>query len=144
MKQKILVDTGPLVALLNRRDTHHAWAAEQARRLPAPLQTCEAVLSEAFFLLLKSSGGASALLDLVARGLVRPTFCLREEIEPVEKLVTKYEDQPMSLADACLVRMSEQIAGAVVLTLDRDFTVYRRHGRRTIPLISPWSRRKPA
>ena len=51
MKQQVLADTGPLVALINKRDRHHAWASDQATRLPAPFLTCEAVLSEACFLL---------------------------------------------------------------------------------------------
>lgn len=139
MRQRVLADTGPLVALINRRDRHHAWAAEQANRLPAPFLTCEAVLSEACFLLQRLEDSPYKILDLVARGSLRPAFDLREEIEPVQKLIKKYADQPMSLADACLVRMSEQIADPVVFTLDRDFSVYRRHGRRTIPLLSPWS-----
>ena len=141
MRQRVLADTGPLVALINKRDRHHAWAADQATRLPAPFLTCEAVLSEACFLLQHMEGSPSDLLDLVARGVLRPSFDLREEIEPVQKLIKKYADQPMSLADACLVRMSEQIADSLVFTLDRDFSVYRRLGRRVIPTIAPWSRK---
>ena len=89
MRQRVLADTGPLVALINKRDRHHAWAADQATRLPAPFLTCEAVLSEACFLLQHMEGSPSDLLDLVARGVLRPSFDLREEIEPVDRANTK-------------------------------------------------------
>jgi len=80
---RTLLDTGRLVAFLNRRDRYHRWATSQLAEEPTPLSTCEA------------------------------------------------------LADACLVRMAEQHAESPVLTLDRDFTVYRRHGRLTVATVMP-------
>jgi len=139
VSRRVLLDTSPLVAFFNRRDRHHDWAVEQWGRLEPPLLTCEAILSEAAFLLGREGTGAP-VLELVARGLVETPFRLQDETSSVARLMARYEDVPMSLADACLVRMSEQLADSQVLTLDRHFTIYRRHGRRTIPTIMPTRR----
>jgi uncharacterized protein len=135
MAANILVDTGFLVSLLSRREASHRWAVTQAGRLPPPWKTCEAVLSETFHIL--STGGSPALAALLRRGAVVPAFVLAENVEDVLKLTTKYADVPMSLADGCLVRMTEILAEPVLLTLDADFRIYRRHGRRTIPCAMP-------
>ena len=78
-----------------------------------------------------------AVLKLVERGLVRLPFRLEAETGSVRRLLSRYSDVPMSLADACLVRMSEQVSNSVLLTLDRDFKVYRKHGRNVIPTRMP-------
>jgi predicted nucleic acid-binding protein len=131
----VIVDTGPLVAFLNRRDRYHSWALEQFGSLPAPLLTCEAVLSEAAYLVRNLQGGPEAVLELVARGAVVPTFRLRDEIAAVRTVVKRYG---RDLADACLVRMSEIHSDCTVLTIDTEFRdVYRRHGRKAIPTCLP-------
>jgi predicted nucleic acid-binding protein len=132
----VLVDAGFLIALLSRRDRHHSWAAAQLPRLALPWQTCEAALSEAFHLL--GPRGRPALAALLRRGAVVPTFHLAEEQGRVLDLMQKYADVPMSLADACLVRMSETLADPVVFTTDADFRVYRRHGRHVVPCRTPY------
>jgi predicted nucleic acid-binding protein len=135
MGGSVLVDAGFLVALLSRRDRHHRWATVQAPRLPPPWITCEAVLSEAFHLL--GTAGESTLAELLRRGAVLPRFDLSNELDPVLKLMRKYTDRPMSLADACLVRMTEILPAPVVLTVDDDFRVYRRHSRQVVPCVMP-------
>lgn len=135
MDANVLVDAGFLVALLKRRDTHHRWAVAVAERFPPPWKTCEAALSEAFHLL--GVGGAPALRALLKRGAVVLAFDLGDNLEPVLKLLAKYADQPASLADVCLVRMSETFAAPMVLTTDNDFRVYRRHGRQVVPCLTP-------
>jgi predicted nucleic acid-binding protein len=131
----VIVDTGPLVAFLNRRDRYHSWAVEQFGSLPPPLLTCEPVLSEAAYLVRDLNGGPEAVLELVARGVVSPTFRLLEEIAAVKTVVRRYG---RDLADACLVRMSEIHSDCVLLTIDSEFRdVYRRHGRRSIPTRLP-------
>ncbi len=132
-----IVDTGPLVALLDAREPHHAWARETLGRLETPIQTCEAVLSEACFLLRGVKGGRNAVLSLVSRGIVTLDFQLAPELEAVRKLMTKYTSVPMALADACLVRMSELTARSAVVTVDGDFRIYRRNGRQAIPVVMP-------
>jgi hypothetical protein len=94
-------------------------------------------LSEAFFLLRETNGGTERLVELLERGVVLSTFTLNEEIPEIGKLLRKYGNVPMSLADACLVRMAEMIPRAVVLTLDSDFRFYRKNRRFEIPLLSP-------
>lgn len=133
-----IVDTGPLVAFLNRQDEHHSWARAQMDVLKPPLLTCEPVLAEACHLLRRARGGADALLDMLARDILHVPFRLDVEFERVRRLMKRYEDRPMALADACLVRMSELNSGGRVLTLDEDFRFYRRLGRQAIPLLSPW------
>ena len=134
----VLADTGPLVAALRARDRHHGWTRAQLVALPGPLLTCEAVLSEAFFLLQTVPGGHAALATLIDRGVVEVRFDFQDERQGVLRLLRKYADMPMSFADACLVRMSEIHRDASVLTLDQDFVTYRRNGRERIPLLAPW------
>jgi predicted nucleic acid-binding protein len=136
MAASVLVDAGFLIALLSRRDRHHRWAAAQAPHLPRPWMTCEAVLSETFHLL--GAGGGTALAGLLRRRAVVAAFDLGDELEPVLKLIQKYTDIPMSLADACLVRMSEVASDAVILTTDADFRIYRRHGRHVVSCLTPY------
>jgi len=136
MAGSALVDAGFLIALLSRRDRHHRWAAAQSVRLALPWKTCEAVLSEAFHLL--GTGGEGALAALLRRRAVIPAFDLGKELERTLKLMQKYADVPMSLADACLVRMSEIVSDAVLLTTDTDFRIYRRFGRQVVPRLTPY------
>jgi predicted nucleic acid-binding protein len=135
MAKNVLVDAGFLIALLGRRDLHHAWAAAQVPRYAPPWKTCEAVLSEAFHLL--GVAGLSALSELLRRRRLVIDFELDKNLEPVLALMHKYTNVPMSLADACLVRMTETYADPVLLTTDTDFHIYRRHGRQVVPCIMP-------
>jgi len=135
MAANVLVDAGFLIALLNRRDAHHSWAAAQAKRFPPPWNTCEAALSEAFHLL--GARGATALSELLRRRAVIVTFDLASNLEAVLRLMAKYADVTASLADASLVRMTEALDEPTVLTTDTDFHVYRRHGRQVIPCVTP-------
>jgi len=137
MSKPVLVDTGPLVALVDRRDQYHDWAVLQWSALTPPLFTCEAVLAEACHLLRKFPPGPRAVLEHVARGVLVVSFVLSDEVRPITRLMSRYANVPMSLADACLVRMTEIQSGSHVLTLDGDFRVYRKNGRQVIPTILP-------
>src|SRR4029453_8333649 len=103
MARSVLVDVGFLVALLSRRDSHHPGAVTQAPGHTLPCGTCEAVPSEAFHLL--GARGAPALSAMLPRPALIAAFDLDNDVESVLKLLQKYADVPMSLADACLVRM---------------------------------------
>ena len=135
MARNILVDAGFVVALLSSRDTHHTWAVTQASEMPPPWSSCEAVLSEAFHLL--GARGAPNLAVLLRRRALLVAFTLSESLEPVVKLIEKYSNVPMGLADACLVRMTETLADPIILTTDQDFRVYRRHSRQVVPCATP-------
>ena len=132
-----IVDTGSLVAVLNSRESHHLWAIDQLDSMRLPLLTCEPVITEVLFLLSHSSIAVQGLWRLIQDGEIVIPFSLNDEREAIQKLMMKYADQPMSLADACLVWMSELFPEHFLFTLDSDFKTYRRFGRRVIPLITP-------
>lgn len=137
MKQRIILDTGPLVAFLNARDRFHDWAKAQWAQILPPLFTCEAVVSEACFLLRGWNRGSSSILELLERGIVEIRFCLVDQIAPVSALMKKYGNVPISFADACLVRMAELHDTSSIITLDTGFRIYRKHKRRAVPLLMP-------
>lgn len=137
MANIVVLDAGPLVALLDRNDPWHLWARQQLDLLSAPMLTCEAVVSESAFLLGQSDPGYRRLMALFKDDIVRLSFDLNDHFDAIATLMAKYHDIPMSLADACLVRMSEVHDRARIFTLDSDFKLYRRHGRQAIPLIHP-------
>ena len=134
----MLIDSGPLVAYFDRSDQHHNWAIEQFRIYPAPYVTCEAVLSEVDHLLRKAKVPATAMFESLRSRALEIGFNLKEHLAEVEGLKVAYNNVPMSLADACLVRMAELADNAKVMTLDSDFRIYRKHRRHVIPLISPY------
>ena len=137
MKDAVIVDTGPLVALINRRERHHAWALEQFAWIKPPAFTCEPVITEAAYLLRDFHKGIDSLMQLLERGHLTIPFRLADELPAVTRLLKKFSSVPMSLADACLVRMAEQFSESPVLTLDDDFRVYRKSGRTVIPTLMP-------
>ncbi|MDE0003010.1 MAG: PIN domain-containing protein [Rhodospirillaceae bacterium] len=138
MSQSVILDTGPWIALLNPRDTHHRWARETWERISAPLHVCEPVVTETCYLAQRlGSGAQEAVLEFFQRGLIDLSFRLADEGADVTRLLKKYRDVPMSLADGCIVRMAEQRARSLVFTLDSDFSIYRMNGRRRIPTLTP-------
>ena len=131
---KAIADTGFIVAVSNRHDRHHSWAAALAKTITEPLLTCEAVLSEAAFHL----GSSSYVLSLVEDEMLRLAFDSSRQIPQLQELARRYGDRKPDLADLCLIRMSELYPRHSVITVDEnDFRVYRRNKRETIPLICP-------
>lgn len=137
MRLPRILDTGPLVSFLNRRDQYHPWASDVFARTPAPFLTCEAVLSEACFLLRSSPRGVEAVGELLRREVLVLAFQAGDHTERLADLMNHYSDVPMAFADACLVRMSELHADASIVTLDSDFRVYRKLKRRAIEVLLP-------
>lgn len=137
MKSLVIVDTGPLVALLNRRDTHHKWVVQQLADMQPPMLTCEAVLAEATCLTRAVPGARAALIEMVGEGFLSIGMALADQHSAILAMVRRYTDVPMSLADACLVRLAELHPQSPVLTLDSDFAVYRKNGRQVITTICP-------
>jgi predicted nucleic acid-binding protein len=129
---KLIVDTGPLVALLDRKDPYHRWAVETFEELATPYLVCDAVLTEASHLLgdstaLRAAWRADELVIGLDTARHRDRICA---------LIDKYE--PMDFADACVVMMAELHHGATVVTVDRkDFSRYRLHGRNAIRTLMP-------
>jgi predicted nucleic acid-binding protein len=135
---RLICDTGPLVAFFNRADQHHRWACEQFNRITEPLITCEAVISEVVFLLQDDRLPSDPILEVLERGKVLVQFSAEEHWPDLRHLMRKYANLPMSLADACLVRMAELAPQSQIFTADRHFRIYRRHGRQIIPLLAPF------
>ena len=136
MAGTVIVDSGFLVALLNRRDQDHKWAVAQSSQFVPPWKTCEAVLAETLYLL--GTESRAWLQILLLRGAIIPAFALADNRDPVLNLLQKYADVPMSLADACLVRMTEILTDPIILTNDSDFYIYRRHSRQVVPCAMPF------
>jgi len=131
---KGIADTGFLVAFANRGDQHHDWAVKLAERVTEPLLTCEPVLAEAAFHL----QSVPLVLAMVREGLVALAFDCNDHLAQLAELAERYLDRRPDLADLCLIRMSELYPRHSVMTVDRrDFRVYRRNKRETIPLICP-------
>lgn len=135
--QIAIVDTSPLVAMLDADDHYHKWAMNVFKHIRGPIITCEPVISESFFLLKKLPEAQDKLLEWINRGSLSIPFTLTHEAEPIRILLRKYRDRPMSLADACLVRMAELFDSYCIFTLDSDFKIYRKHGRVPLKLICP-------
>jgi uncharacterized protein len=133
----VIVDTGPLVAMLDRDDQDHGWAVQEGRRLPPKMLSCEAVLSEVHFLTQRIPEAKHRIEGWLAGGHLELPFSVREHHSLIHELMARYASVPMSFADACLVRMSELWPEAPVFTLDSDFRVYRRNKRQSLPLICP-------
>ena len=127
----VLLDTGPIVALLDRSERYHQQCVEAVSSLRDPLVTCEAVLSEACYLVRNLRGAAADILNDVHRGLYLVPYSLTDRASRVRKLMIKYADVPMGFADACLVDLASELQTGRILTLDEDFQFYR------------WSRNRP-
>ncbi len=136
-KLRIIIDTGPLIAFLNADDYHHPWILDCFKKYPGPFITCDSVLTEAFYVLKRRPHGTKRFFDLIGRDFLKTAFDILKEHKSLEHLTAKYKDVPMSLTDACLVRMAEIVPNSAILTLDSDFCIYRKHRRQIIPLILP-------
>ena len=128
-----IADTGFVVAFLNRRDHHHAWAVRVASEVEEALVTCEAVLAEASFHL----GSVEHVLRLLESGLLKIDFSLESSRKRIGVLAARYADRGPDLADLCLICLSERFPDRPVITVDGDFLIYRRHQRETIPVLIP-------
>ncbi|NOT48965.1 MAG: PIN domain-containing protein [Acidobacteria bacterium] len=134
VKSKVIADAGAIVGALSRSDQHFQRAAPLFRSITKPLYTCEPVISEALFLTRKVAGGQDIVLGLIESGALKIDFSLADHIPEIRSLMRKYSTTPMSLADACLVKMSE-LHDAAIFTFDSDFRIYRRFGRQRISLV---------
>ena len=131
---KNILDAGPLIAVLNKRDAHHRWARETLHRLGPPFYSCAEAMAEAAAM----TGKPAAIVEMIRAEEIILAFDLSAQTAGVLSLLKKYHDRDMDLADACIVRMTELIRDSQVITLDRnDFAAYRRNGRDFIPVIVP-------
>ena len=133
----IVLDTGPLVAFLDAGDEHHAWATMELARFEGAVRVCEAVLTEALFLLRSLGPAQEKILEWVERGELTCDFVLRDEARAVGALWKRYANVPMSLTDVCVVRMAELYPRAVVCTINSDFSIYRKGMKTALELLTP-------
>ena len=131
----VLLDTGVIVALLDRSERRHARCVAAIAELERPLVTCEAVIAESCYLLRRLSGAAEAVLENVARGVFLIPFQLSRSATAVRIIMRKYQDQPADFADACLIHLAEELNTGEILTLDRDFESYRWRRTRSFQLL---------
>lgn len=134
-----LIDTGPLTALVDKRDAWHQWAANRVKEIKPPLITCEAVLSECSFVLMRSGIELTHLFNFISRGdlQVKSSFIEASGQERVIGIIDKYHNLPASFADACLVHMYEAHHGTKVFTLDSHFSIYRTSKGTPLSLVIP-------
>jgi uncharacterized protein len=132
----ILLDTGPIVALLSADDANHDRAVRVFAATAPPFRSCEAVMAEACYLMRKIHRSAPAeVLALGRKGVIELGMALADEWAPVEILLKKYADRPASLADACLIRCAELHEEPRVFSFDTDFRFYRWARTRKFELI---------
>jgi uncharacterized protein len=131
-----ICDTGPLVAYLNRRDPHHAWAVAIMKQVRPPMLTCEPVLTETIYFLREDGLDIDPLFGMLERGAIQLQFDAAAHWPRIRTLMARYAQ--MDLADASIVVMSELHAQSEVFTIDRrDFSIYRRNDRQTIDFVAP-------
>jgi uncharacterized protein len=136
--KRVIVGTGPLVAFMDRGEPFHDWSVAQLEQMRGSLVSCEAVIAETDYIVRSRGGNPSGLYDRISDGTIDVSFSLAKEVRAVAKLLQRFADQEMQLADACLVRLSELHQDCILLTTDvQDFTVYRRFERQRIPFLAP-------
>jgi predicted nucleic acid-binding protein len=132
----ILVDAGPLVALVDASDQHHGSCAAALREVREPLGTAWPALTEAMYLLLDLPRGQAAVWEMIERKAVRVLRLDEDDVPRIRQLMSQYEDRPMDLADAALVRLAEREGLDRIFTVDRrDFEVYRIGGRKRFRIL---------
>ena len=131
----VLLDTGPLVALLDRSEEHHEACADLIPSLEGPLVTCEAVIAESCYILRHLRGAPEAVLQNVEQDVFLIPFRLRPSAPAVRNLMRKYRTVPMDFADACLVCLADELGTGRILTLDGGFTIFRWGRNRPFDLL---------
>lgn len=131
----VLIDTGVIVALLDRSERNHLRCVKAIEDVAAPLVTCEAVVAEACYLLRAVHGASDAVLDNVEAGVFEIPFRLVGACSSVRGLMKRYARLPMDFADACLVHLADELGTGRILTLDSDFRVYRWRKRHAFDLV---------
>jgi predicted nucleic acid-binding protein len=133
----VLVDTGVIVALLDRSERHHARCVTVMEGLERPLVTCEAAIAESCYLLRGLPGAADTVLENVERGVFQIPFQLSRVAAAVRSILRKYRDLSPDFADACLIQLADELDTGDILTLDRDFELYRWRRNRPFHLLVP-------
>jgi uncharacterized protein len=133
----VLLDTGVIVALLDRSERHHKSCVAALEVAAGPLVTCEAVIAESCYLLRSLRGAPEAVLESVVAGTFQIPFQLSRSASQIQRVFRKYQDREVDFADACLIHLATELQTGEVLTLDRDFEVYRWNVNKPFHLLIP-------
>jgi hypothetical protein len=134
--EPVLVDAGPMVALLAARDANHSKCVAQAQLLPRPLITSWPVLTEAAWLLRQTHDGVHDLLKLVERSVIVPLELGTDSAAWMNVFLARYDSLRPQLADVSLCYLSHRYNWSTIFTLDRrDFTVFRRENGEAFQLL---------
>ena len=131
----VLLDTGVIVALLDRSERLHARCAHALESLDQPLATCEAVITESCYLLRRIPGAPETVMSNVEQGLFQIPFQLTRSAAAIQAILRKYQDMPADFADACLIHLADELDTGEILTLDSDFAHYRWRRTRTFHML---------
>ncbi|MFV9691120.1 MAG: type II toxin-antitoxin system VapC family toxin [Desulfobacteria bacterium] len=132
---KILIDSGPLIALFDASDKYHHEAIDFIKNNKFPLVTTIASITETLHLLDFNRNAQIDFLEWIHRGAVEINNIEKHDFKRLKKLTEKYRDLPMDFADSCLVYLAEKLDLNTIATIDRDFTIYRIKGRRKFKII---------
>jgi len=131
----VLLDTGVVVALLDRSERYHEHSGAVVKDLGRPLVTCEAVIAESCYLLRNRPGAAEAVMENVETGVFLIPFQLSRSAARIRRALRKYRDVPISFADACLIDLAEELSSPDILTLNSDFAIYRWGRNKALHLL---------
>lgn len=134
----VLLDTGAIVATLDRSESLHEICLRAIAETSAPLVTCEAVIAESCYLVRHLKGAPEAVIANVAAGIFQIPFSLAQSAEQVNTYLRKYQDIGIDLADACLIHLATELRVPEILTLDSDFRRYRWGRNNPFRLLVPF------
>lgn len=133
--KKILIDSGPLIALFDSSDKYHKASIEFIKSNEYPLVTTLASITETLHLLDFNRNAQIDFLEWISRGAVEICDIQNNDFNRLKALTEKYRDLPMDFADSCLVYLAEQLRIYTIATIDRDFTIYRIRGKKEFETI---------
>jgi len=133
----VLLDTGVIVALLDRSEQNHEKCLLSVESVTQPLVTCEAVIAESCYLLRDVAGASEAILENVEKGVFQIPFSITRQAGSVRRIIRRYRDQQIDFADACLIRLAEELDTGEILTLDSDFHIYRWKKNKAFQFLIP-------
>ena len=133
--KKILIDSGPLIALFDASDKYHQKTVNFIRTNKYPLLTTIASITETLHLLDFNRNAQIDFLEWVEKGALDICNIERDDFKRLKDLTIKYRDLPMDFADSCLVYLAEKLGLDTIATIDRDFSIYRIQGKRKFKII---------
>ena len=133
--KKILIDSGPLIALFDSSDKYHNKAVNFIKSNKYPLVTTIASVTETLHLLNFNRNAQIDFIEWIHKGAVEIQNIENSDFRRLKELIEKYRDLPMDFADSCLVYLAEKLSLNTIATIDRDFTIYRINGRKKFKVI---------